>query len=96
MPGAGAGAAAGLGAAAGPRAMAGLGAAAGLATPRRAAAGPRAAAGLSGGGERRVNGPRGKKAMWAENEEGEEIIIFTFYFPNKFSQKHFQIIFDFI
>ena len=44
-------------------------------------------------GERKVNGPRGKKAMWAESEEGEEIIIFPFYFPNKFSQKHFQIIF---
>ena len=61
MPGAGAGVAAGLGAAAG------------LATPRRAAAGPRAAAGLSEEGERRVNGPRGKKAMWAENEEEEGI-----------------------
>ena len=53
-------------------------------------------AGRAGKRERRVSGPRGKKAMWAENEEGEEIIIFPFYFPNKFSQKHFQIIFEFI
>jgi len=43
-----------------------------------------------------AGGPSGKKTMWAENEEGEEIIIFPFYFPNKFSQRHFQIIFEFI
>jgi len=37
-----------------------------------------------------------ERGQRAECEEGEEMIIFTFYFPNKFSQKHFQIIFDFI
>ena len=55
--------------------------------PRRAAAG---LARLLGCGE------KGERGQRAECEEGEEMIIFTFYFPNKFSQKHFQIIFDFI
>ena len=41
-------------------------------------------AGLSGDGERRVNGPRGKKAMQAETEEGEEIFIFLFIFQQIF------------
>ena len=45
---------------------------------------PRRAAGL---------GEKGERGQRAECEEGEEMIIFTFYFPNKFSQKHFQIIF---
>ena len=36
------------------------------------------------------------KSSRAENKEGEEMFIFPFYFPNKFSQKHFQIIFEFI
>ena len=42
-------------------------------------------AGLSGEGERRVNGPRGKKAMQAETKEGEEIFIFQQIFPKAFS-----------
>ena len=85
LPGAGAGAATGLGAAAG------------LATPRRAAglrcrAGPRAAAGLSGEGERRVNGPHGKKAMWAENKEGGDD-HFHFLFSKQIFPKAFSNIF---
>ena len=52
-------------------------------------------AGLSGEGERRVNGPHGKKAMQAETEEGRRY-SFSFLFSNKFSQKHFQIIFELI
>ena len=54
-----------------------------------AAARPRAAAGLSGEGERRVNGPRGKKAMWADNKEGgDDHFHFLFskqIFPKAFS-----------
>ena len=42
-------------------------------------------AGLSGEGERRVNGPRRKKAMQAETKEGEEIFIFQQIFPKAFS-----------
>jgi len=32
----------------------------------------------------------------AENKDGAEMLIFPFYFPTKFSQRHFQIIFEFI
>jgi len=64
-----------------------------------AAAGPsswgarlgRRLAGRAGKRERRVSGPRGKKAMWAENEEGEEIIIFPFYFPTNFPKSIFKL-----
>ena len=53
-------------------------------------------AGPAAGGPSRDEGeeserPRGKKAMRAENEEGEEKIIFPFYFPTNFPKSIFKL-----
>ena len=53
---------------------------------------PGAAAGPSGRGARLGQRLPGKK-LAGRKQGKEEMIIFPFYFPNKFSQKHFQIIF---